>query len=90
MHPSVIGEDPDSTAPVNQRLRDYAEISRTVATTSGAHLCDLRTAFEQYLRTHNPDRAYEGILTSDGVHLNDRGNRLDADVLLAHLRPLVG
>jgi lysophospholipase L1-like esterase len=88
--PSVIGEDPDSTAPVNQRLRDYAEISRTVATTSGAYLCDLRTAFEQYLRTHNPDRVYEGILTSDGVHLNDRGNRLVADVLLAHLRPLVG
>ncbi|NJL45036.1 MAG: hypothetical protein HC922_03395 [Leptolyngbyaceae cyanobacterium SM2_3_12] len=67
----------------------YAQISRTVAATSGAHLCDLRRAFEQYLRIHNPNQLYEGILTSDGVHLNDRGNRLVADVLLGHLRPLI-
>lgn len=87
--PSVIGEDPDSDAPVNQRLRIYAEISRTVARTTGAHLCDLRAEFEHYLRTHNPDSVDQGILTSDGVHLNPRGNRFVADVLLEYLRPFV-
>ena len=87
--PSVIGEDPGSDTPVNQHLMDYAEISRTVANTSGAHLCDLRAAFEAYLETHNPDNAYEGILTSDGVHLNEAGNRFVASFMLGHLRPLL-
>jgi len=87
--PSVIGEDPGSDTPVNQRLMEYAEISRGVASTSGAHLCDLRAAFETYLQTHNPDKAYEGILTSDGVHLNDTGNRFVAGLMLDHLRPLL-
>jgi lysophospholipase L1-like esterase len=88
--PSVIGENPDSSAPVNQRLMDYAEISRTVARTTGAHLCDLRTAFEQHLRAHNPGRVNAGVLTTDGVHLNYRGNRFVADVLLEYLHPLLG
>ncbi len=87
--PSVIGEDPGSDTPVNQRLMEYAEISRAVASASGAHLCDLRAAFENYLQTHNPDKAYEGILTSDGVHLNDTGNRFVARLMLDHLRPLL-
>ena len=77
-----------SDTPVNQRLMEYAEISRAVASTSGAHLCDLRAAFETYLQTHNPDKAYKGILTSDGVHLNDMGNRFVARLMLDHLRPL--
>jgi len=87
--PSVIGEDPDSDAPVNQRLMAYADISRTVARTSAANFCDLRTAFEQYLRTHNSARASQGILTTDGVHLNSRGNQFVAEVLLEYLRPLL-
>ena len=66
-----------------------AEISRAVANTSGAHLCDLRAAFEQHLQTHNPDKAYEGILTSDGVHLNEAGNRFVARFMVDHLNPLL-
>ncbi|MEO1591866.1 MAG: SGNH/GDSL hydrolase family protein [Cyanobacteria bacterium J06632_22] len=87
--PSVIGEDPDSDAEANQLLVEYAEISRQVARSSDAHLCDLRAAFEQYLQRNNPNQAYEGILTHDGVHLNDDGNRFVADVLLDHLQPLL-
>ncbi|TAE59320.1 MAG: G-D-S-L family lipolytic protein [Nostocales cyanobacterium] len=87
--PSVIGEKPDSKAEVNQLLKKYADISRNVAKTSGVHLCDLRIAFEEYLRTNNKKMSYQGILTSDGVHLNDQGNRFVADVILKHLRPLL-
>ncbi|MFM2063900.1 MAG: hypothetical protein RLZZ507_3571 [Cyanobacteriota bacterium] len=87
--PSVIGEDPDSSKPVNQLLIEYAEISRKVARTSGAHLCDLRSAFEQYLKNNNPDKVDKGILTSDGVHLNDQGNLFVANFMLNHLRPLL-
>ncbi len=84
--PSVIGEDPGSKAPVNQRLMEYADITRSVAQAAGAELCDLRTAFEQYLATHNASHAYQGILTSDGVHLNEAGNRFVADFMLEQIR----
>jgi lysophospholipase L1-like esterase len=87
--PSVIGEDPNSDTPVNQVLMEYADISRNVAKTSGIYLCDLRSAFEKYLQTNNPNQVRKGILTFDGVHLNDEGNRFVADFMLEQLRPLL-
>lgn len=87
--PTVVGEDPDSNTPVNQLLIEYAEISRTVAKTSGVPLCDLCSAFVKYLRSNNPQKLYEGILTTDGVHLNDQGNLFVANVMLDNLRPLL-
>lgn len=87
--PSVIGEDPGSDAPVNQRLMQYASISRQVAESSGVHLCDLRTAFEEYLREHNTDKRYEGLLTSDGVHLNEAGNHFVAAFMMRNLHAVL-
>lgn len=87
--PSVIGEDPGSDAPVNQRLMQYASISRQVAESSDAHLCDLRAAFEKYLQEHNTDKRYEGLLTTDGVHLNEAGNRFVAAFMMQHLRAVL-
>lgn len=84
--PSVIGEDTNSEAPPNHLLRDYAELTRSVAAVTGATLCDLRQAFEEALAELNPEGAYEGVLTTDGVHLNDAGNRMVADFMLEHLR----
>ncbi|HVN48209.1 MAG TPA: G-D-S-L family lipolytic protein, partial [Bacteroidota bacterium] len=57
-------------------------ISRRVAQQTNIALCDLRKAFVEYLQTHNPKNASEGILTVDSVHLNDEGNRLVAHELL--------
>lgn len=87
--PSVIGEDPASAAEVNQALMEYADISRAVAEASGASLCDLRAAFENHLAAHNPDKLYEGVLTTDGVHLNEAGNRFVADLMLKHFARLL-
>ncbi len=83
--PSVIGEDTQSEGPVNQRLVEYAEISRMVAAETDAYLCDLRMAFEDYLREHNAEKVYDGMLTTDGVHLNEAGNRFVADFMIRHL-----
>ena len=80
--PSVIGEDPDSEAPVNQRLMEYADISRRVADSADVMLCDLRKALESHLQSHNPDKIYEGVLTSDGVHLNAEGNQFVAHFMI--------
>ena len=77
--PTVIGEDPDSDSEENVRLTEYADIVRKVAKDTNSQLCDLREAYTTYLRENNPDKAYEGILTSDGVHMNEVGNRFLAE-----------
>lgn len=53
-------------------------ISRKVATDTGATLCDLRKAFLDHLKEHNPANKERGILTGDGVHLNAAGNQFVA------------
>lgn len=80
--PSVIGEKPDGSNPLDARLDQYAALSRKVARETGARLCDLRQAFLAYLKEHNKDGRPLGVLTSDRVHLNAAGNRFVADTLL--------
>lgn len=85
--PSVIGEDPDDGSIENADLGRYADISRRIASETGSALCDLRTAFQTHLRANNADRAYEGILTTDGVHLNEAGNQFVAEQMVEVLTP---
>jgi lysophospholipase L1-like esterase len=80
--PSVIGEKPDGSNPLDARLDEYAEISRKVAKEEGVPLCDLRKAFLGYLKEHNPEKKERGVLTGDRVHLNDAGNKLVAETIL--------
>lgn len=83
--PTVIGEDVDSDSPENTRLIKYADIVRRVADEMRAPLCDLREAYGTYLRANNPDKAYEGVLTRDGVHMNEVGNRFLAEEMVGCL-----
>ena len=83
--PSVIGEKNDRTNKYDAQLDEYSAISRTVAAQCAIPLCDLRSAFVDYLKKNNPSNAEKNILTFDGVHLNDTGNRLVASELLAAL-----
>lgn len=88
--PSVIGENTESDAEVNLRLVEYAQLIRRVAQEKEVHLCDLRASFEAYLVAGNPDKAYHGILTTDGVHLNAAGNRFVADFMLREIQSVLG
>jgi lysophospholipase L1-like esterase len=76
--PSVIGEKPDGSNELDKLLDEFCGISRRVATESGATLLDLRAAFLAYLREYNTATQAQGVLTTDGVHLNDAGNRFVA------------
>lgn len=80
---SVIGEKKAGANSLDARLDEYAAISRKVAEETGSQLCDLRKAFLDHLAKNNPDDKERGILTGDRVHLNDAGNRLVADTILA-------
>ena len=74
--PSVIGEKSDGSNAEDTMLDEYAAISRKVALETGSQLLDLRTAFIDYLKAHNPNNAERNILTADRVHMNTKGNRL--------------
>lgn len=76
--PSTIGEKTDGSNPLDAMLEEYSEISRKVAADTGVTLCDLRKAFLDHLRKHNPENKDRGILTGDGVHLNAAGNKFVA------------
>lgn len=83
--PSVIGEKVPGENPLDGMLAQYAGISRKVAYETGVQLLDLHDAFRHYLETHNPKGVSKGILTTDGVHLNDAGNKFVASQMLSAL-----
>jgi lysophospholipase L1-like esterase len=85
--PTVIHEKKAGTNKLDTLLDEYANISRGVAKETGSPLCDLRKAFLDHLAKANTDDKEKGILTTDGVHLNDAGNRLVADTILAAIDP---
>jgi len=76
--PSVIGEKPDGTNPVDKSLDAFSDTSRNIAKDMHLELCDLRKAFIEYLKIHNTEGKDLGVLTQDTVHLNAAGNRLVA------------
>jgi lysophospholipase L1-like esterase len=83
--PTVIGEKKTGTNKLDAKLDEYADISRKVAKDTGSQLCDLRKAYADYLAAHNADDKDKGVLTTDRVHLNDAGNKLVADTILASI-----
>jgi isoamyl acetate esterase len=84
--PSVIGEKRNGTNTIDGMLDEYAEISRKVASEAGVQLLDLHKDFINYLSANNPDDKEKGVLTVDGVHLNDTGNRFVAKEMLEALK----
>lgn len=81
--PTVIGEKKIGTNKLDEKLDEYAEISRKVAKETHVQLCDLRKAFVDHLGKHNTDDKEKGVLTTDRVHLNEAGNKLVAETILA-------
>jgi lysophospholipase L1-like esterase len=83
--PSVIGEKTGGANTLDAKLDEYADISRAVAKGMKVPVCDLRKAFQDYLKDKNGKNEEKGILTSDRVHLNDAGNKFVAETILKRL-----
>ncbi len=77
--PSVIGEKQNGQNPQDTMLDEYSQVTRSVSQELETALCDLRKAFITYERTYNTENVDRGLLTYDGVHLSDDGNRFVAD-----------
>jgi len=73
--PAAIGEKTDFTNELDGDLNKYSEIIRSIARNNNCPLIDLRKAFLTYNLTNNKDNKESGILTTDRVHLNEKGNQ---------------
>jgi lysophospholipase L1-like esterase len=83
--PSVIGEKKEGANKLDKLLDEYSAISRGVAKEQKLVLCDLRKAFLDHLKEHNPKNQEAGVLTGDRVHLNPAGNKFVAETMLKPL-----
>jgi lysophospholipase L1-like esterase len=79
--PAVIGEKYDGTNELDEDLNRYCNIVRNMAAYMHLPLVDIRKAFIDYEIKNNAGNAASGILTTDGVHLNDKGNELVAELM---------
>jgi lysophospholipase L1-like esterase len=77
--PATIGEKTDFSNPLDGDLNEYSKIIRNIAQKNSLSVVDLRKAFLDYDLKNNPDNKTKDILTSDGVHLNAKGNQFVAD-----------
>ncbi|NCI48201.1 SGNH/GDSL hydrolase family protein [Sediminibacterium soli] len=76
--PAVIGERYDYSNQQDGDLNLYSNWLRSYAAKNNIPLVDLRKAFLSYSEKNNPDNKESGILTTDRVHLNAKGNLLVA------------
>ena len=87
--PSVIGERNDNSNQQDGDLNQYSKIIRAIAKDLSIPVCDLREGFLTYLKTNNPTNAEKEILTSDRVHLNNKGNLFVATQMWPVLQPMI-
>jgi len=80
--PTVIDEKTGGANIGDAKLDEYSDVSRSIAKDTKLPLCDLRKAFVNYLKENNKDNKDKGILTYDGVHLSEMGNKLVCGTML--------
>ena len=85
--PSTIGEKTDNSNQQDGDLNQYSNIIRRVATANNCGVIDLRKKFLEYNLANNPDNKESGILTTDRVHLNPKGNKFVAEKMMEGLMP---
>jgi lysophospholipase L1-like esterase len=86
--PAVIGEKTDFSNQQDGDLNKYSSIIRSMALKNHLPVADLRKAFLDYNLQHNTDNKESGILTTDRVHLNQKGNELVAEVIWKEIEKL--
>lgn len=80
-----LGEKHDGTNKIDPKLEEFAQIARDVARETQVPLNDLRKAFVQYWKEHNPQNKEKDILTYDGNHFNEDGHKFVAEQMLGKL-----
>ncbi len=86
--PAAIGERTDSSNELDGDLNNYSNIIRSLASKNNLPLVDLRKSFLDYNLKFNTENKESGILTSDRVHLNEKGNQFVAEEMWKAIKAL--
>jgi len=86
--PAAIGERTDFSNELDGDLNNYSNIIRGIASKNNVRLIDLRKSFLDYNLKFNAENKESGILTSDRVHLNEKGNQLVAEEMWKAIKAL--
>lgn len=79
--PAVIGEKTDFSNAQDGDLNQYSNVIRKIAKDANVPLVDLRQIFLDYNKANNPTNKDRDILTTDRVHLNEKGNEVVAEAM---------
>lgn len=60
---------------MDQKLDALADVARGIAREKSLPLVDLRKAFREYWKEHNPENKSKGFLTYDGNHWTEAGHQ---------------
>src|SRR5262245_41104440 len=80
----IEGYSPED--PMDRKLDALADVARAIAREKDLPLVDLRQAFREYWKRHNPENKPKGFLTYDGTHWTEAGHKYVADQMLKKLK----
>lgn len=83
---TTVSERHDGKDKFDPQLEAFAQVARDMAKAKNVPLIDLRRAFMDYARKHNPDNKHSGFLTYDGNHFNQTGMEFVAEQMLKALK----
>ncbi len=87
--PAVIGENGMENKEEWDELEAYGKGIKDVSAHYDIPVVDLHAAFKNYYEINNTGHLDEGVLTTDGVHLNAAGNRLVAEEIWKVLKHFI-
>jgi len=79
--PAIIGENEQLKQHEWQELAACGKIQKEIAALHDVPVVDFQAVFRQYYLQTGNTNANDGVLTTDGVHLNSEGNKLVATEL---------
>jgi lysophospholipase L1-like esterase len=79
--PGVIGERTDNSNQLDGDLNLYSKWIRDFSAKNNLPLVDVRKVFMDYNTLNNPTNQESKILTTDRVHLNEKGNAVLAEAM---------
>jgi isoamyl acetate esterase len=83
--PAGIGELKNDANPQDKDLDAYSDIIRKLSVQYKLGLVDLRILWKSYNAQFNTKNKESGMLSTDRVHLNDKGNKAVAEAMLKAL-----
>ena len=71
---------------MNRDLDLFSEVVEKLSNEYSTEFLDLRKIFMDYISVNNPNNNSSGVLTYDGVHLNEQGNKIIANEMIKFIQ----